>query len=298
MQVGFIGTGNIGAPMAANIMKAGFTLVVNDIAQEKSASLLEQGAQWSDSPSELAASCDVVCSCLPGPSEVEEVVLGPKGILEGLRPGSTYIDHTTSSPALAQRVHRILKERGVDMLDAPVSGGVEGAMIRDLLVMVGGDRATFDRCKPVLDAIGERVYHTGDIGAGCTCKILHNTAVFCADMAMAECWTLAVKSGVDPQVIVDVFRNGALGRMSNLSMRLPATYFRGDFDPRFALKIARKDLGLAMELARTHDVPMQLAQLCEQEYVEAMGRGWEERDSSIVLTIQEERAGVQVRLPG
>ncbi len=171
------------------------------------------------------------------------------------------------------------------MLDAPVSGGVEGAMIRDLLVMVGGDAATFDRCKPVLDAIGERVYHTGDIGAGCTCKILHNTAVFCADMAMAECWTLAVKSGVDPQVIVDVFRNGALGRMSNLSMRLPATYFRGDFDPRFALKIARKDLGLAMELARTHDVPMQMAQLCEQEYLDAMSRGWEERDSSIVLTI-------------
>jgi len=274
MQVGFIGTGNIGAPMAANIMKAGFSLVVNDIVQGKAAGLLEQGAQWADSPRELAASCDIVCSCLPGPPEVEEVTLGPNGILEGLRPGSAYIDHTTSSPALAQRVHGILKDRGVDMLDAPVSGGVEGAMIRDLLVMVGGDRATFDRCKPVLDAIGERVYHTGDIGAGCTCKIMHNTAVFCTDMVMAECWTLAVKSGVDPQVIVDVFRNGALGRMSNLSMRLPATYFRGDFEPRFALKIVRKDLGLAMELARTHDVPMQLARLCEQEYVEAMDRGW------------------------
>ena len=142
------------------------------------------------------------------------------------------------------------------------------------------------------------MYHTGDIGAGCTCKIMHNTAVFCADMAMAECWTLVVKSGVDPQVIVDVFRNGALGRMSNLNKRFPATYFRGEFDPRFALRIARKDLGLAMELSCTYDVPMQLARLCEQEYVAAMDRGWAEKDSSIVLTIQEERAGVQVRLPG
>ena len=139
MRVGFIGTGNIGAPMAASIMKAGFPLLVNDIEPEKAAGLLEQGARWSDSPRELAASCDVICSCLPGPQEVEEVTLGPNRILEGLRPGSAYIDHTTSSPTLAQRIHGILKERRVDMLDAPVSGGVEGAMVRDLLVMVGGD---------------------------------------------------------------------------------------------------------------------------------------------------------------
>jgi len=189
-----------------------------------------------------------------------------------------------------------LKERGAEMLDAPVSGGREGALVRDLLVVVGGEEAVFQKCRPLLEAIGERVYHAGGIGAGCICKITHNTAVFCTDMAMAECWTLAVKAGVAPEVIVDVFRNAALGRMSNLNMRLPDTYFRGDFDPRFALKIARKDLGLASEMARAHNVPMRIAQLCEQEYMEAMGRGWEGRDSSIVLTLQEERAGVQVRL--
>ncbi|HIN05839.1 MAG TPA: NAD(P)-dependent oxidoreductase, partial [Dehalococcoidia bacterium] len=193
-------------------------------------------------------------------------------------------------------VHELLKERGAEMLDAPVSGGREGALVRDLLVVVGGEEAVFQKCRPLLEAIGERVYHAGGIGAGCICKITHNTAVFCTDMAMAECWTLAVKAGVAPEVIVDVFRNAALGRMSNLNMRLPDTYFRGDFDPRFALKIARKDLGLASEMARAHNVPMRIAQLCEQEYMEAMGRGWEGRDSSIVLTLQEERAGVQVRL--
>ncbi|HIN91576.1 MAG TPA: NAD(P)-dependent oxidoreductase [Alphaproteobacteria bacterium] len=296
MQIGYIGTGNIGEPMAASILKAGFQLVVHDIAECNTQRLLDQGAQWSNSPAEIAANCDIIFSCLPGPVEMEAVVFGPNGILEGIRRGAAYIDQTTNSPELVQRVHGLLKERGADMLDAPVSGGREGALIRDLLVVVGGEEAVFERCRPLLEAIGERVYHAGGIGAGCICKIAHNTAVFCTDMAMAECWTLAVKAGVAPEVIVDIFRNAALGRMSNLNMRLPDTYFRGDFEPRFALKIARKDLGLANEMARAHNVPMRIAQLCEQEYMEAMGRGWEGRDSSIVLTLQEERAGVQVRL--
>ena len=182
------------------------------------------------------------------------------------------------------------------MLDAPVSGGVEGARVRDLLVMVGGDEPTFQRCLPVLEAIGERVMHTGGIGAGCICKVMHNTAVFCADLAMTECWTLAIKSGVPADTIVDVFRNGAIGRMSNLSGRLPDTFFRGDFEARFALKTAHKDLRLGEELAEAYEVPMPLAEICRDLYTQAMARGWEENDSSIVLTLQEERAGVQVRL--
>ena len=298
MQIGYIGTGNIGEPMAASILKAGYPLVVHDIAEGNAQNLLGQGAQWSNSPAEVAANCDFIFSCLPGPVEMEAVTLGPRGILEGIRRGSVYIDQTTNSPELVKRVHGLLKERGAEMLDAPVSGGREGALIRDLLVVVGGEEAVFQRCKLLVEAIGERVYHVGGIGAGCICKITNNTAVFCTDMAMAECWTLAVKAGVAPEVIVDVFRNAALGRMSNLNMRLPDTYFRGDFEPRFALKIASKDLGLASEMAREYKVPMRMAELCEQEYLEAMDRGWEGRDSSIVLTLQEERAGVQVRLQG
>ena len=296
MRVGFIGTGNIGAPMAANILNAGFELVVHDIVRKKAEPLIGQGAHWADSLEELAAQCDVICSCLPGPAEMEPVTLGPGGILEGAKEGSVYIDHTTNSPLLVRRVHQAFAEKGVAMLDAPVSGGVEGAMVRDLLVMVGGDEETFQRCLPVLEAIGERVKHTGGIGNGCICKIMHNTAVFCADMAMNECWTLAIKSGVPPDTIVDVFRNGAIGRMSNLSTRLPDTFFRGDFNPRFALRIAQKDLGLGAELAEAFEVPMPLAEVCRDLYTQAMERGWAERDSSIVLTLQEERSGVEVRL--
>ena len=296
MRIGFIGTGNIGAPMAANVLKAGLDLVVNDIHRDKTGPLLEQGAEWADSPAEVAARCDIICTCLPGPTEMEPVTLGSGGILEGARTGSVYIDHTTNSPLLARRVHGVLAEKGVAMLDAPISGGVEGASVRDLLVMVGGDEPTFQRCLPVLEAIGERVMHTGDIGSGCICKIMHNTAVFCADLAMTECWTLAVKSGVPADTIVDVFRNGAIGRMSNLWGRLPDTFFKGDFDARFALKTAHKDLRLGEELAEAYEVPMPLAQICRDLYAQAMDRGWEENDSSIVLTLQEERAGVQVRL--
>ena len=298
MRIGFIGTGNIGTPMAASVLGAGHELVVHDIHREKTRPLVDQGALWADSPADVAAQCDIICSCLPGPTEMEPVTLGPGGILEGAREGSVYIDHTTNSPLLARRVHSLFAEKGVGMLDAPISGGVEGARVRDLLVMVGGDEPTFQRCLPVLEAIGERVMYTGDIGSGCICKIMHNTAVFCADMAMTECWTLAIKSGVPAETIVEVFRNGAIGRMSNLSGRLPDTLFKGDFEARFALKTADKDLRLGEELAEAYEVPMPLAEICRDLYAQAMTRGWEEYDSSIVLTLQEERAGVQVRLGG
>ena len=281
--------------MAANILAAGYELVVHDIVGEKTGPLVQQGARWAGSPREVAAQCDITCTCLPGPAEMEPVTLGPDGILEGARPGTVYIDHTTNSPLLARRVHEAFAAKGVAMLDAPVSGGVEGARVRDLLVMVGGGESVFQRCLPLLEAIGERVKHTGDIGNGCICKIMHNTAVFSADLAMTECWTLAIKSGVPAETIIDVFRNGAIGRMSNLWGRLPDTFFRGDFDAHFALKTAQKDLRLGAELAEAYEVPMPLAEVCRDLYTEAMSRGWQELDSSVVLTLQEERAGVQVR---
>ena len=296
MRIGFIGTGNIGTPMAASLINVGHELVVHDIHRDKTQPLIDRGALWAASPAEVATQCDVICTCLPGPAEMEPVCLGSNGILSGARPGSVYIDHTTNSPLLARRVYDLFAEKGIAMLDAPVSGGVEGARVRDLLVMVGGDDQTFQQNLPVLEAIGERVMHTGGIGSGCVCKIMHNTAVFCADLAMTECWTLAIKSGVPAETIVDVFRNGAIGRMSNLWGRLPDTFFQGDFEARFALKTADKDLRLGKELAEAYEVSMPLAEICRDLYAEAMTRGWEENDSSIVLTLQEERAGVQVRL--
>jgi 3-hydroxyisobutyrate dehydrogenase len=174
---------------------------------------------------------------------------------------------------------------------------MEGAQTRDLLVMAGGDDAAFARARPVLDAIAKRIIHSGAVGTGSIAKIMHNCASFTLDMLMAECWTTGVKAGIDAATIVEVFNEAALGQMMSLKVRLPATYLRGDFAPRFSLALARKDLGLAMDLARETKTPMRLAALCEQELIEAIGRGWAGRDASIALTLQEERAGAEVRLP-
>jgi 3-hydroxyisobutyrate dehydrogenase-like beta-hydroxyacid dehydrogenase len=297
MKIGFIGVGNIGAPIAGQLLEAGHTLVVHDIRREAADALLGAGATWSSSPAALAAGCEVVATCLPGPVEMEQVCLGPGDLVGHLEPGALYIDHTTNSPALVRRVQAMLAGKGVAMLDAPVSGGMEGAQTRDLLVMAGGDPAAFERARPLLDTIAKRVIYTGGIGTGSIAKIMHNSASFTLDLVMAECWTVGVKAGIDVATIVNVFNEAALGHMMSLKVRLPATYLRGDFSPRFSLALAHKDLGLAQELARATDTSMRLGALCEGEMIQAMARGWGDRDASIFLTLQEERAQVQVRLP-
>jgi len=297
MKIGFIGVGNIGAPLAGQLIEAGHALVVHDIRREAANALIKRGAEWSPSPVALAARCEVVATCLPGPTEMEAVCLGPGDLVAHLDPGGLYIDHTTNSPELVRRVHAMLADKGVAMLDAPVSGGMEGAATRDLLVMAGGDPTAFERARPLLDAVAKRVIYTGGIGTGSIAKIMHNSASFTLDLVMAECWTVGVKAGIDAATIVNVFNEAALGHMMSLKVRLPATWLRGNFEPRFSLALARKDLGLALELARATDTPMPLAALCEEAMIEAIGRGWKDRDASIFLTLQEERAKVQVRLP-
>jgi 3-hydroxyisobutyrate dehydrogenase-like beta-hydroxyacid dehydrogenase len=297
MKIGFIGLGNIGAPIAGQLLAAGHTLLVHDRRRAAAEPLVAAGAQWSPSPAALAAECEAVATCLPGPPEMEAVCLGPDGIAGGVRAGALYIDHTTNSPELVRRLHQMLAARGVAMIDAPVSGGMEGARTRDLLVMAGGDNDAFERARPLLEAIAKRIIHTGAIGTASVAKIMHNCASFTLDMLLAECWTTAVKAGLDAETIVRVFNEAALGQMMSLKVRLPATWLRGDFAPRFSLALARKDLGLALDLARSSQTPMRLAALCEQEMIEAVARGWADRDASIALTLQEERAKAAVRLP-
>ena len=298
MRVGFVGTGNIGRPIAGQILNAGFELLVHDARREAAQPLLDGGAEWAASPREVAQRSDIVCTCLPGPPEMEAVVFGANGIAEGLAEGSLYIDHTTNSPVLVRRVHAALAEKGIAVLDAPVSGGMEGARTRDLTVLVGGDDAAFQRARPILDAMAKTVMHVGDIGAGSICKVTHNSASFARSLAVMECLTLGVKAGVEPAVLLEVFQKCALGTNFDLHVRMPSTIFSGDFEPRFALKIARKDIGLAAELAEQYDVPTEVVSACERQMAEAMDRGLGNPDSSVFLTLQEERAGVQIRVGG
>ena len=296
MKVGFIGVGNIGYPMAEKILSAGFDLVVHDIRRDAADPLLSQGAEWAESPQDVAEQCEIVCACLPGPTEMKEVVLGEKGIVNGLAMGAIFVDHTTNSPLLVREISEVLSGRGVAMLDAPVSGGMEGAQTRDLTMLVGGGSEALKKAMPVLEAMAKTVMHVGEIGAGCISKVMHNCAGFSLNLAMMECLTLGVKAGVKPEVLVEVFQKCALGRNFDLQVRLPDTIFRGDFLPRFALSTARKDMGLATELAKAYDVPMKLAWATEGEMEEAMSKGLGSSDSSIFLTLQEERTGIQVRI--
>jgi 3-hydroxyisobutyrate dehydrogenase-like beta-hydroxyacid dehydrogenase len=300
MDIGFIGVGNMGAGMANNIRQAGYTLVVNDVRRDAAGPLLEEGATWADTPKQVAAQSDITFTSLPGPPDVEAVTLGAEGVLEGMRPGSVYIDLSTNSPTLVRRLYDVFRAQGIDMLDAPVSGGVIGARTGLLAIMVGGDEAVYQRVKPVLDAFGDNVVYCGAIGAGSVCKLVHNCISAITSQAISELFTLGVKAGADVKALWETTRRGAFGRGAGGIHRLPETWFSGDFEPDwdkgfFATRLMRKDVGLATQLAREFNVPMALANLAEQELVEAMNRGWGNDPTTKVRLLQEERAGVQVR---
>lgn len=297
MQLGFIGLGTMGASMAANLQTAGHSLVVHDIRRANAAQHLGAGACWAETPRQVAQAADVIFTSLPGPPEVESVTLGEEGLLAGMRKDAVLFDLSTNSPALVRRMHAVFAERGAHMLDAPVSGGPRGAKTRKLALWVGGERAVFDRHKALLDAIGDQARYVGPIGAGTVAKLAHNCASFAVQAALAEIFTLGVKAGVDPLDLFKAVRQGASGRKRTFD-RMAEVFLPGKFDPPlFTLRLAHKDMKLALELAEREHVPMQIAKTAMASMSEAMGRGWEGRDFRVFLTLQEERAGITCRVP-
>jgi len=297
MKIGFIGLGTMGRHVASNLIKAGHELVVHDVRPEASALHRKAGAGWAETPREVAEATHVVFTSLPGPPEVEAVALGEQGLLAGLAAGKVYFDLTTNSPALVRRIHAVFAARGIQMLDAPVSGGPRGAETRRLALWVGGDETVFKRYKPVLDAIGDQPYYVGPIGAGSIAKLVHNCAGYVIQTALAEVFTLGVKAGVDPLALWKAVRQGAVGRRRTFE-GLVDQFLPGRFEPAaFALRLAHKDVTLATSLGREHKVPMRLANITLEEMTEALNRGWGERDSRVAMLLQEERAGVEIRVP-
>jgi len=297
MKVGFIGLGAMGSSMALNTMKGGNELVVHDLTKGVAAPHLEAGAAWADTPGEVAEASDVVFTSLPGPPEVEAVALGKNGLAEGLSPGKVYFDLSTNSPTLIRRIHDIFAEREIQVLDAPVSGGPQGARTGRLAIWVGGDRRIFEQFKPVLDTMGDQAYYIGPVGTGSIAKLVHNCTGFIIQTAMAETFTMGVKAGVDPLALWQAVRQGAVGRRRTFD-GLSQYFLPGRFDPAdFALALAHKDVALAVQVGREFDVPMRLANLTLEEFTEAMNRGWKHRDFRASMLLQEERAGVEVRVP-
>ena len=296
MKVGFIGLGTMGSSMAYNALQGGNEMVVHDIRREAATPHLEAGAVWADTPREVAEASEIVFTSLPGPVEVEAVSLGDEGLFQGLTEGKVYFDLSTSTPNLIRRIHEEGAARGIHVLDAPVSGGPRGARTRNLAIWVGGDKDVFDRCKPVLDAIGDKAYYVGPIGCGAIAKLVHNCAGYMIQCAMAEVFTMGVKAGVEPMALWQAVRKGASGRRGPFE-GLAEHLLPGKFDPPdFALRLARKDVDLAVGVGREYDVPMKMATIALQELTEALNRGWAERDSRVAMLLQEERAGVEVRV--
>jgi 3-hydroxyisobutyrate dehydrogenase-like beta-hydroxyacid dehydrogenase len=298
MNVGFIGLGTMGRHMAANLIKGGHKLFVYDVRREAAESHLKAGATWAASPRAVGEAADIVFTSLPGPVEVEAVALDEKGgLIAGLTAGKVYLDLSTNSPTLVRKIYDVFRSRGIHMLDAPVSGGPKGAETRKLALWVGGDKDVYDRCKPVLDAIGDQPYYVGPIGAGSVAKLVHNCAGYMIQTALAEVFTMGVKAGVDALTLWKAVRQGAGGRRRTFD-GLVDQFLPGKFEPpAFALRLAHKDVTLATALGREHKVPMKLANITLEEMTEALNRGWAERDSRVAMLLQEERAGVDIKVP-
>jgi 3-hydroxyisobutyrate dehydrogenase-like beta-hydroxyacid dehydrogenase len=297
MKVGFIGLGTMGSSMALNVLKGGHELVVHDINRDAVGLHLESGAGWADTPQQVMEMSEVVFTSLPGPPEVQAVALGDHGLLQGVRAGKVYFDLSTNSPTLLRHIHEEFAKVGAHVLDAPVSGGPRGARSGRLAIWVGGDRAVYDQYKPVLDAIGDKPYYVGPIGSGSIAKLVHNCTGYIIQTAMAETFSMGIKAGVDPLVLWQAVRHGALGRRQTFDS-LTEHFLPGHFDPPdFALRLARKDVSLAVEVGREFDVPMRLANLTYAELTEALNRGWGQRDSRVAMLLQEERAGIEVQVP-
>ncbi len=296
MNVGFIGLGKMGGPMARNLINAGHTLVVNDVNEAATAAHRELGATWAATPREVAGKSEVIFTSLPGPAEVDAVALGGDGLIEGITPGAIYVDLSTGSPTAIRRVAERIEAAGAHVVDAPVSGGVKGADKGTLAVMVGGDAEIVERIRPLLEVLGGSVVHVGDVGSGTVAKLVHNAISMTTRIVIQEGMALAVKAGVDANVMLTVLREASFGKQLVLTDHIPDLVLKGDFDhPRFSLGLSHKDVSLALELAREMEVPMAMAQMADEEIQRGIDRGWADRDNLVTFLLAEERAGVEVR---
>jgi 3-hydroxyisobutyrate dehydrogenase-like beta-hydroxyacid dehydrogenase len=297
MRIGFIGLGTMGGRMASSLRAAGHELYVNDIRPEAVAPHVAAGGIAKPTAREIGAASEVVFTSLPGPAEFTDVTVGADGLLHGMPRGTVLFDLTTNSPTTVRGIHATFASHGVHLLDAPVSGGPKGAETRSLAIWVGGDEQIYRRYEPLLRDIGDSPSYIGAIGVASVAKLVHNCAGYTIQAALAEVFTMGVKGGVDPLVLWRVVRQGFVGR-ARVFDRLADQFLPAVFDPpNFRLHLAHKDVSLATSLGRELNVPMRLANLALEELTEAVNRGWSERDSRVAMLLQEERAGVEIKVP-
>jgi 2-hydroxy-3-oxopropionate reductase len=287
--IGFIGLGIMGRPMARNLIKAGYSLVVHSRSRGPVDEIVKAGATAAASPKDVAAQCDVLITMLPNSPDVEQVALGPSGIIEGARRGLILADMSTISPIVSQKVGKALEAKGVAMLDAPVSGGEKGAIDGALSIMVGGDKATFERVLPIFQAMGKTITLLGPLGFGGFTKLANQIIVAVNLTALAEALTLGKKAGLDRDLLLTALAGGLAG--SKCLDQKRANYVAGTYNPGFKIDLHYKDLGLIMESARALGVPLPATAVVQELFNALRVKGRGGLDHSGVITLLEDLAG-------
>jgi 2-hydroxy-3-oxopropionate reductase len=292
LKVGYIGLGLMGKSMAHNILKAGFPLTVHNRSSAAVDELAAEGAQAAKSPRGVAESSDVIFTNLPDSPDVEWVALGDGGIIEGCKPGATFVDNSTIKPETARKISKAFAEVGVLALDAPVSGGDVGAKAGTLAIMVGGPKEAFEKVLPIFNAMGKSITHVGESGAGQVAKACNQVMVAAQMAAMGELLMLAQKSGVDPRRVVDAIRGGA-AQCWTLDVK-PQRLFAGNRQPGFKAYMQHKDLGIVLDTARAYGMPLPVTAVITQLFESMLRTGMRELDNSAVIGVLEGLAGEQL----
>jgi 3-hydroxyisobutyrate dehydrogenase-like beta-hydroxyacid dehydrogenase len=295
MNIGFIGIGQMGRRMAGRLLESGYGLTVYDVVKDVARDLLDKGAKWIGTPKAMAESCSVVISMVPGPLEVEEVVYGASGLMAGWKKDDIYIDMSTSSPTTTRRVARDAKSKGVSVLDAPVSGGIAGAGTGTLTIMVGGNSSTLERVHEILERLGEKIVHVGEVGCGNIAKIVNSLIAISCHTINAEGFVLGVKAGINARKLWEVITDSS-GNNWTLQEAWPRTVLRGNFEAGFKLSLALKDMDLALALGREYGIPLPTGAAVEQCLLEAKASGLDEKAFQATILRLEEITGVQVRI--
>jgi len=288
--IGFIGLGIMGRPMARNLLKAGYSLVVHSRSRGPVDEIAGAGAKIGTSPRDVAAQCDVLITMLPNSPDVEQVVLGRDGVIEGARPGMILLDMSTISPLVSQKIGAALAAKSVKMLDAPVSGGEKGAIDGALSIMVGGDKAVFDKALPIFQAMGKTITHLGPLGAGGFTKLANQIIVAVNLTALGEALTLAKKAGLDRELTLTALAGGLAGSKC-LDQKKP-NYLADTYNPGFKIDLHYKDLGLIMESARALGVPLPATAAVQELFSALRVKGRGGLDHSGVITLLEDLAGL------
>ena len=296
MRYGFIGLGNLGAKLAGSLVKHGFDVTVTDLNKDAAASLLAVGAHWADDPQSVAEQADAVITCLPSPSASMKVLAGPRGVLSGLRPGAAWIEMSTNDQTEIEKMAALARAKGIDVLEAPVTGGVHLAASGAITVIIGGDKAVFEKHRAAFEAMGGKIFHVGELGKASVIKVITNMLAFIHLVADGEALMLAKKGGLDLAQAWEVIK--ASSGTSFVHETEGQLILNGSYNINFTMDLACKDLGFALGFGRDFGVPLDLASMTQQTFIRARsaygGGAW----SPQVVKLLEDAVGTDLRAPG